>query len=93
MNIIDVVTQPHNRGASLFPEKINGMYVKLDRPSGGTGALGTIWISFSPDLIHWRSFRPVLKPGYDVWNNLKVGPPHPFEPTKAGWSSCMAYIV
>jgi beta-1,4-mannooligosaccharide/beta-1,4-mannosyl-N-acetylglucosamine phosphorylase len=83
--LMDVVSQPRNRGASLFPEKINGMYVKLDRPGGGNnGDSCSIWLSFSPDLIHWGSFRPVLKPGYDFWNNLKIGPTPPIR-TERGW--------
>jgi predicted GH43/DUF377 family glycosyl hydrolase len=49
---IDIITQPKNRGASLFPEKINGKYWKLDRPGGGDGGNGDIWISSSPDLVH-----------------------------------------
>ncbi len=82
--LIDIVTQPRNRGASLFPEKIDGQYVKLDRPGGGTGCYGTIWLSFSPDLIHWGRFRPVLAPGYDMWNNVKIGPTPPIR-TERGW--------
>ncbi len=44
---IDIITAPQNRGASLFPEKINGKYYKLDRL--GPGAIGgcDIWISAS----------------------------------------------
>ena len=41
---IDIITAPRNRGASLFPEKINGKYYKLDRPGGGADP-GDIWIS------------------------------------------------
>lgn len=54
---IAIITQPPNRGASLFPEKINGKYYKLDRPGGGDGSRGDIWISSSPDLVHWGEFR------------------------------------
>lgn len=82
--LMDVITQPRNRGASLFPEKINGMYVKLDRPGGGTGESCSIWLSYSPDLIHWGQFRPVLAPGYDFWNSLKIGPTPPIR-TDKGW--------
>lgn len=55
---IDVITQPKNRGASLFPERIGGAYYKLDRPGGGDGGHGDIWISSSPDLVHWGRFKP-----------------------------------
>ena len=43
---IDIITQPKNRGASLFSEKINGKYWKLDRPGGGDGGHGV--------LFRWR---------------------------------------
>jgi len=82
--LMEVVTQPKNRGASLFPEKINGKYYKLDRPGGGQGQYCTIWLSSSPDLIHWGCFRPILRPGYSFWNPIKIGPTPPIK-TKKGW--------
>jgi beta-1,4-mannooligosaccharide/beta-1,4-mannosyl-N-acetylglucosamine phosphorylase len=81
---IDIISQPQNRGASLFPEKVNGRYLKLDRPGAGTGSSADIWLSASPDLIHWGSFRPVLSPGYETWNGVKIGPTPPIK-TDAGW--------
>lgn len=81
---MDIITQPKNRGASLFPEKINGKYYKLDRPGGGDGGDGDIWISASPDLIHWGEFKPVLAAGYRFWNVDKIGPTPPIK-TDKGW--------
>lgn len=81
---IDIITQPKNRGASLFPEKINGKYYKLDRPGGGDGSNGDIWISASEDLIHWGEFKPVLAAGYRFWNVQKIGPTPPIK-TEKGW--------
>jgi predicted GH43/DUF377 family glycosyl hydrolase len=81
---IDTITQPKNRGASLFPEKINGKYYKLDRPGGGDGGDGDIWISASPDLVHWGEFKPVLAAGYRFWNVDKIGPTPPIK-TDKGW--------
>lgn len=81
---LGVITQPKNRGASLFPEKINGMYWKLDRPGGGDGSNGEIWISCSPDLLHWGGFRPLLQPNYKFWNLNKLGPTPPIK-TDRGW--------
>lgn len=81
---IDVITAPKNRGASLFPEKINGKYYKLDRPGGGDGSNGDIWISASTDLIHWGEFKPVLAAGYRFWNVEKIGPTPPIK-TDMGW--------
>lgn len=81
---IDIITQPKNRGASLFPEKINGKYYKIDRPGGGDGSNGDIWISASEDLIHWGEFKPVIAAGYRFWNVEKIGPTPPIK-TDKGW--------
>lgn len=82
---IEIITQPGNRGASIFPEKIGGKYYKLDRPGcGGDGGDGDIWISASTDLIHWGEFKPVLAAGYRFWNMQKIGPTPPIK-TDKGW--------
>lgn len=80
---IDIITQPSNRGASLFPEKINEKYFKLDRPGAGAQG-GCIWISASHDLIHWGEYKPVIAPGYQFWNETKMGPTPPIK-TDKGW--------
>ena len=83
--VISIITAPRNRGASLFPEKINGMYYKLDRPFDfPSSSSGEIWISDSPDLIHWGNFKPVLRHGYKFWNTVKIGPT-PAIKTEKGW--------
>ncbi len=81
---LEIITLPQNRGASLFPRKIDGKYFKIDRPGAGTGAPGALWLSSSPDLIHWGEYRPLLHPGYSIWNLTKIGPTPPIE-TKKGW--------
>jgi predicted GH43/DUF377 family glycosyl hydrolase len=82
--VMDVISHPRNRGASLFPEKIGGKYYKIDRPGGGPNSYCTMWISSSPDLIHWGQFRPLLHPGYKFWNANRVGPTPPIQ-TDRGW--------
>lgn len=81
---VDIITQPSNRGASLFPEKINGKYYKLDRPASEDGNGGDIWLSASADLVHWGEFKPVLAAGYRFWNLRKIGPTPPIR-TEKGW--------
>lgn len=79
-----IAALPHNRVPCLFPEKINGKYVRLDRPYGGAGGTsGHIWISYSEDLIHWGEYKPLLKP-YTNWGADKIGPTPPIK-TKKGW--------
>jgi predicted GH43/DUF377 family glycosyl hydrolase len=85
--VIDVIGLPVNRGVSLFPEKINGKYYRLDRPGGGAGLCyplgGDIWLTSSPDLIHWGQCRPVIQAEFE-WGNQKIGPTPPIK-TPDGW--------
>lgn len=82
---MDCISIGHNRVPCLFPEKVDGYYWKLDRPSLGKPPEnpGSIWISRSPDLIHWGHFRPLLAP-FIHWANFKIGPTPPIR-TEHGW--------
>jgi len=64
-------SQPGNKDAVLFPKKINGEYVRFDRPHAGPTA--DMWISYSRDLIHWGRSKTVMevRPGY--WDSHKIG--------------------
>jgi beta-1,4-mannooligosaccharide/beta-1,4-mannosyl-N-acetylglucosamine phosphorylase len=77
---------PFNRNGVLFPRKINGNFVMLNRPSdNGHTPFGDIYLSQSPDLIYWGKHRLVMKAGHYWWKNTKIGPgPVPIE-TIHGW--------
>ena len=83
---MDIISLPDNRCPVLFPEKIHGEYVRLDRPTT-IHRTGEIWISYSPDLIHWGHHRLLLEPGSDPndWNSVKIGPCSPPIKTDKGW--------
>jgi len=76
---------PYNRNGVLFPRKINGRYVMLSRPSDrGHTPFGDIFISQSPDMIHWGEHRFVMSPK-GGWQSTKIGAgPIPIE-TREGW--------
>jgi beta-1,4-mannooligosaccharide/beta-1,4-mannosyl-N-acetylglucosamine phosphorylase len=76
---------PYNRNGVLFPRKINGKYVMLSRPSdNGHTAFGDIFVSESPDMVHWGRHRSVMGKS-DGWQSLKIGAgPIPIE-TSEGW--------
>jgi predicted GH43/DUF377 family glycosyl hydrolase len=78
---MEIVSLPMNRVPCLFPEKIGGDYVRLDRPSGRRE--GDIWLARSPDLIHWGRHRPLAQAGFH-WCNKKIGPSVPIA-TPEGW--------
>jgi beta-1,4-mannooligosaccharide/beta-1,4-mannosyl-N-acetylglucosamine phosphorylase len=77
---------PFNRNGVLFPRKIRGKYVMLSRPSdNGHTPLGDIFLSESPDMIHWGKHRFVMGAGGQWWQGTKVGAgPTPIE-TSEGW--------
>jgi len=80
---IEIISLPDNRVPILFPEKINGEYIRLDRPFGVYS--GSLWISYSKDLIYWGKHKPLLFPDDRYWCNLKVGPACPPIKTEKGW--------
>ncbi len=75
---------PFNRNGVLFPRKIGGKYVMLSRPSdNGHTPFGDMYLSQSPDMIHWGCHRYVM--GTGSWCYTKVGAgPIPIE-TSEGW--------
>ncbi|WP_186577110.1 glycoside hydrolase family 130 protein [Aquibacillus kalidii] len=78
---------PFNRNGVLFPRKINGNFVMLSRPSdSGHTPFGDIFLSESPDFVHWGKHRHVMSKGGDGWwQNVKIGGgPAPIE-TSEGW--------
>lgn len=68
---------PFNRNGVLFPEKINGKYAMLSRPSdNGHTPFGDIWLSYSPDMKYWGEHRHVMSPSpfeQSAWQCTKVG--------------------
>ena len=83
---ISLITQADYRNTVLFLEKIAGRYVRLDRPHSEI-APWSIWITYSPDLVHWGDSRVVMKPVPYHWDEMKIGPGAPPIKTAKGWLS------
>ena len=83
---LDNAFLPFNRNGVLFPRRVNGMYLMLSRPSdNGHTPFGDIYLSESPDLVHWGRHRRVMTTKPYTWESTKVGAgPTPIE-TPAGW--------
>jgi len=81
---ISLATEVDNKDAVLFPEKIDGNYVMIDRPCGLGERMGSIWITFSTDLVHWGRSRVLLAPE-PGWGNAKLGISTPPIKTEKGW--------
>ena len=81
---VSLITQADYRNVVLFPRKIGGRYVRLDRPHSEI-APWSIWISYSPDLVHWGDSRILIRPLTYHWDEMKVGPGAPPVETETGW--------
>ena len=86
---IKSMTLPDNRNLALFPEKIGGNFVRLERPMPIYSRWGKdtfdIWLSESPDLTFWGKSRLVLGVESVPFSNDKIGPAAPPVKTEKGW--------
>ncbi|TPN83454.1 glycoside hydrolase family 130 protein [Aquimarina algicola] len=80
---------PFNRNGVLLPQKINGKYAMLSRPSdNGHTPFGDIFISYSPDMKYWGEHRCVMQATDfedSAWQCTKIGAGSVPFLTKEGW--------
>lgn len=80
---------PDNRNMVLFPEKLGGHFVRLERPMSRYGRKRPdefdIWLSDSPDLIYWGNHKMLLGASDVSFSNNKIGPAAPPVKTEKGW--------
>ena len=86
---IGIVSDDDTRNGVLFPEKINGKYLRFERPNkvqldNGPASGNTIYLSESENLFNWRLVKPVMAGRFHYWDeNIGSGPP-PVK-TQEGW--------
>ncbi|MFW6151875.1 MAG: glycoside hydrolase family 130 protein [Verrucomicrobiota bacterium] len=90
------LSAPDNRNMALFPEKVGGKYMRLERPfpvysRGGSDRFDT-WFSDSPDLKYWGNTHLVLTVEDIPFANDKVGPGAAPIKTDKGWL-CVIHTV
>lgn len=89
---IALITQADTRNVVLFPRRFADprggppRYARLDRPHSEISRW-SIWVSYSPDLIHWGDSVRVIQPVEYHWDALKIGPGAPPICTPRGWLS------
>lgn len=88
-NFIKIVSEDDTRNGVLFPEKINGKYLRLDRPNktqltDGPLTGSSIWLSKSDDLINWERTDLIANGRDHYWDELIGSGPPPVK-TKKGW--------
>lgn len=80
---IALVSEPGNKDGILFPEKINGEYVRFDRPIGN--GVGSMWISYSKNLTDWGKSKVLMTPRPRYWDSYRIGASVPPIKLKEGW--------
>jgi predicted GH43/DUF377 family glycosyl hydrolase len=78
---IGLLTEVDTKAGCLFPEKINGKYAMLERPSVGN----SIWISYSDDLVFWGWQEVVMTPRSGFWDTSRIGVASPPIEIEEGW--------
>lgn len=81
------VMPPDDKDAALFPVKIAGRWAMLHRPVCRSPLLGAhIWLSYSPDLIHWGQHLEIIQArSGGWWDANKIGLCSPPMETTEGW--------
>ena len=84
-----LISERESRNGVLFPEKVGGRYLLLERPNtvgveSGPGSGEEIWLSSSPDLRVWKRETPVMKGRWHYWDERIGSGPPPLK-TPEGW--------
>lgn len=81
---VSLISQADMRNVVIFPDTFEGRYARLDRPHSEINPW-CIWLSWSPDLVHWGDSVPVIQPTTYHWDEMKIGPGATPIRTDAGW--------
>jgi beta-1,4-mannooligosaccharide/beta-1,4-mannosyl-N-acetylglucosamine phosphorylase len=88
-DFIGLGAHPDIRNGVLFPEKMGGRFVRLDRPNrsaleGGVTSGDEIWFSSSADLVTWTPEHVVMGGRWHYWDE-RIGSGPPPVKTRQGW--------
>ena len=76
-----------DRDVLLFPEKVNGQYVRISRPKfppTDECPAPAIWITMSNDIVEWGEPALLMK-GKEWWETERIGAAAPPVKTDIGW--------
>ena len=80
-----LIFPPHNKDCTLFPKKINDEFYAFHRPGGIFLGGNYIWMSSSPDLVHWGKHICVAHTRDGMWDSERIGVNGPPVKTEDGW--------
>ncbi len=78
-----------SRNGVLFPEKVGGRWLRLERPNGmaldgGPTSGDAVVLAASDDLVRWEVVAPVMQGRWRYWDE-RIGSGPPPVRTRAGW--------
>lgn len=87
--MVSIDADGDRRNGVLFPERLDGHYVRLERPNsslpaGGPPTGSTITLAISDDLKTWRDLGPVVHGRPRLWDEWIGSGPAPVK-TREGW--------
>ena len=86
---LGIVSNEDIRNGVLFPDRVGGKYLRMDRPNkarhqGGPTTGSTIWLSESDDLLHWQPRAALISGRFHYWDEFIGSGPPPVK-TLQGW--------
>jgi beta-1,4-mannooligosaccharide/beta-1,4-mannosyl-N-acetylglucosamine phosphorylase len=86
---LGIVSNQDIRNGVLFPERVQGKFLRMDRPNtieleGGPTSGNAIFLSESEDLLDWRPVQLVIKGRFHYWDE-RIGSGPPPVKTREGW--------
>ena len=88
-HFMGIISREDNRNGVLFPEKIEGKYIRFDRPNelGDRRKLASgsaMIISESVDILNWNPITTVIRGRRRYWDEFIGAGPPPVK-TREGW--------
>ncbi len=82
---LGIIFGPDNKDVCMFPEKINGYYYTLHRPTPKHIGTPDMWLAKSDNLLHWGEHEHFLGASTADWDNYKLGGGAQVVKTDKGW--------
>lgn len=88
-DFLGITSNEDIRNGVLFPERVGGKFLRMDRPNksrheSGPTSGSTIWLSESENLIDWKPVAPLIDGRFHYWDEFIGSGPPPVK-TRKGW--------
>ncbi|RXZ81670.1 glycosidase [Paenibacillaceae bacterium] len=80
-----MIFSPDNKDVLIFPEKINGKYYALHRPTTSSAGMPEVWIAESDNLLYWGNHKHLFGLREGMWDSARIGGGAVPIRTKHGW--------